>query len=357
MQHSIAHCITIIPRTSRGASRVAYIRKVPGGWRAEVERLGVRDSKTLPVKAAASAWAAKREAEILAGEGSQWPRKTVGDALERYGEDVSARKRSGAAELLRLAAIRRDFPALAGMQLHEVTTADIAAWRDARLRKVSRSSVQRDANLLRHVWSVAAREWRWCPEPTPWRALRMPGDNPPRQRLASWREIRRILRRCGFVTGRRPVGPMQEVGWAFLVALRTAMRAGEVLSLAGESVNLRARVVTLETHKTVEQVGRRVVPLTPAGHRVLSALWRPGPLFDIGSASLDTLFRKAARSQLIAGLHFHDSRGTALTHMARRMDVLTLARISGHRDLQLLLAAYYRETPEQIAARLASPRR
>lgn len=336
---------------------MAYITKVKGGWRAQVERKGVRDSNTLPTKAAVADWAAKREAEILAGTVSRWPRKTVGDAFDRYAEEVSPRKRSGAAEVLRLAAIRRDFPALASKLLHEVTTADLAGWRDARLAKVARSSVQRDANLLRNVWTVAAREWEWCPEPTPWRSLKMPGDNPPRDRVAGWREVRRILRRCGFVTGQRPATLLEDVGWAFLVALRTAMRAGEVLGMTGETVNLRGRVVTLETHKTAERVGRRVVPLTPAGHRLLSVLWRPGPLFTVGAASLDTLFRKVVRSQLVPDLHFHDSRGTALTHLARRVDVMTLARISGHRDLRQLLEAYYRETPEQIAARLALPRR
>lgn len=336
---------------------MAYLRRAKGGWRAEVEKLGFRDSKTLPTKTAAAAWAAQREADIIAGTVSRWPRKTVGDAFDRYAEEVSPRKRSGAAEVLRLAAVRRDFPALASSLLHEVTTADLAGWRDVRLAKVARSSVQRDANLLRNVWAVAAREWQWCPEPTPWRALKMPGDNPPRDRVAGWREIRRILRRCGYVTGRRPETLMQEVGWAFLVALRTAMRAGEVISLSGETVNLRGRVVTLHSHKTAEAVGRRVVPLTPAGHRVLSVLWRPGPLFAISASSLDALFRRVTRSQLIPGLHFHDSRGTALTHLARRVDVLTLARISGHKDLQQLLSAYYRETPEQIAARLARPKR
>ena len=37
---------------------------------------------------------------------------------------------------------------------------------------------------------------------------------------------------------------------------------------------------------------------------------------------------------------------------AREVDVMTLARISGRADLKMLLAVYYRETAEQIAARL-----
>jgi hypothetical protein len=38
--------------------------------------------------------------------------------------------------------------------------------------------------------------------------------------------------------------------------------------------------------------------------------------------------------------------------MARKMDILTLARISRHKNLDLLRSTYYRETAEEIAARL-----
>jgi integrase len=69
------------------------------------------------------------------------------------------------------------------------------------------------------------------------------------------------------------------------------------------------------------------------------------------------LFRRARDSVLLGDLHFHDARATALTMLSRRVDVLTLARISGHRDLSLLLNTYFRESAQEIAARLASPTR
>lgn len=134
---------------------MAYIRKVKAGWRAEVERRGVRDSVTLPTKSAASQWATKREAELLAGAVSQWPRKTVADALTRYALEVTPSKAGARAEKLRLTAAARDFPELAAKLMHEVTPADLAAWRDARLAKVSAGSVQRDISILRNVWTVA----------------------------------------------------------------------------------------------------------------------------------------------------------------------------------------------------------
>ena len=55
--------------------------------------------------------------------------------------------------------------------------------------------------------------------------------------------------------------------------------------------------------------------------------------------------------------HEDDERKAIETLLSRRVDVLTLARISGHLDVSLLLRVYYRETAQEIAARLASPRR
>jgi hypothetical protein len=53
----------------------------------------------------------------------------------------------------------------------------------------------------------------------------------------------------------------------------------------------------------------------------------------------------------ITGLQFKDARATALTLMSRKMDVLTLAKFSRHRDLELLRSTYYRESLEDISRR------
>lgn len=330
---------------------MAYIRRRGDVWRAEIEREGVpRYSKSFPTKSAAQAWATREEAAIAEGRIGRWPRRTLDEALTKYAESVSAGKRGERAELLRFARLRREHPALCARVLHEITAADLVAWRDARLRQVQPASVLREINLLRNVWTVAAREWLWCPTETPWRQLRMPADSQPRTRRISWREIRRIVRWLGYRTGRPPGTAMEATAWAFLLALRTAMRAGEVLQLGGSSVDLPRRVARLQSHKTLERDGARVVPLTRHAVRLLAVLQgRPLP---VSSATLDVLFRMARDALLLRDLHFHDSRAEALTLLARRVDVMTLARISGHRDLRMLLRTYYRESAEQIAARL-----
>jgi len=330
---------------------MAYIRKRGDKWRAEIEREGVpRYSKSFLTKAAAQAWATREEAAISEGRIGRWPKRTLAEALTKYEEAVSEHKRGSRAESLRFARLRRDHPALCAKVLHEITASDLAEWRDARLKTVQPASVLREINLLRNVWTVAAKEWLWCPLESPWRAIKLPTDSLPRQRRIGWREMRRIVRWLGYRTGRAPSTAMEATAWAFLLALRTAMRAGEVLQLDASSVDLQRRTATLTSHKTVEREGARVVPLTRHAVRLLGQLG--GHALPVSSASLDVLFRRARDSLLIKGLHFHDSRAEALTLLARRVDVMTLARISGHRDLRMLLSRYYRETPEQIAARL-----
>lgn len=351
---------------------MAYARRVGGGWRFEVERNGVRQSRTFKTKAAGEQWSAAQEAELLAVKRGAIPRKTFAEALVRYRDEVSPTKRGGGFEVKRLNAFLRDYPAIARTPLSEVGGHELAVWRDARLATVTRGSVQRDINLLSNVFTRARDEWKWCRE-NPFVGFRAPGDNPPRTRRIEPHEIRRILRHLGFRTGERPRTKSAEVALAFLISLRTGMRAGEILALTPARIDTDARVARVP-HKTEHLTGRpREVPLSRHALRLLkifanrrqadAAANKPGDdakiqfAWSVTSASLDALFRKARDQLLIHDLHFHDARADALTRFARRVDVMQLARISGHKDLRILLAHYYRITPAEIAARLDSPTR
>ncbi len=334
---------------------MAYFEKRPSGWRAQIDRKGVRMSQVFKTKAAAVAWAAENEARILRDASGAYPNKTLSDALDRYEREVSSTKRGHHAELLRFNALRRNFPELCAKVLHQIAPADIGAWRDARRLKVSDSSVVREAAPLKNLWNVAREEWGWCGE-SPWKKAKLPRKAHARTRRTSWREVRRLLRAFGYTTGLAPVTPQQEVAYAYLIAHHTAMRAGEVRSLSRSSVDLGKRVARLDYHKTLHEVGVRHVPFTRKAARVLAVLdsaaaaaGRDGYL-SISAQSLDVLFRRVRDRLLMDDLHFHDSRADALTRLSRRMDVLRLSKISGHKDLNQLLEAYYRESAADVAA-------
>ncbi len=334
---------------------MAYIRKVKAGYRAEVERKGFRKSQTFTTKGAAALWAAQTETEILKEAKAQYPSKTLADAIDRYVADVSSRKRGSHAEELRFNAIKREFPALCGKMIHEVAPSDIAEWRDTRRKLVSDSSVVREAAAFRNLFNVARDEWGWCGE-SPWSKVKLPPKAHARTRRTSSTEFRTMMRHMGFVTKMPPNTQQQQVAWAWLVAQHTAMRAGEVLGLKRSTVDLGKRVATLHSHKTLEREGVRFVPFTRKAARVLAVLDAAASeagrdaYFTISGHSLDVLFRRVRDRLLIEGLHFHDSRADALTRLSRRMDVMLLSRISGHRDLRQLMDAYYRATAAEVAA-------
>jgi integrase len=338
---------------------MANIAPYKDRWRVQVAILGVRESKTFRTHREAKAWGAARESEIREQAGkSPGERFTVRDMLERYERDITAGKRGAHSEGTRIRAFLRNFPALADMKLANVRTPDLAAWRDARLKVVSSASVNRDINWLRNAFQIARKEWEWI-EHYPFDGFRIPAEAAPRDRRVDVREVRLLCRQLGYRTGVEPVTLQQETALAFLVSLRSAMRAGEILSLNRGNLDLNKRVATVE-HKTQHLTGKpRQIPLTRGAVRLLRVVAHREQCFSISGASLDALFRKA-RGRLaevqkyagIASLHFHDARAEALTRLSRKVDVMTLAKISGHADLKILQQTYYRETAADIAKRL-----
>ncbi|WP_256095082.1 tyrosine-type recombinase/integrase [Paraburkholderia nodosa] len=206
--------------------------------------------------------------------------------------------------------------------------------------------MKREINLIRNVFAVARDEWHWM-EHNPFKGLRLPPTAPRARRIDPWKEARPIVRWLGYRTGRPLETKSQDVALAFLVALRTAMRAGEVLALGKGSLDLKKRVVTIKLKMQYLTGQPHRVPLSRAADRLLRLVADRDQCFTVTSASLDTLFRKTKTSLGIEDPHFHDSRAEALTRLSRKVDVMTLAKISGHKDLLLLQEHYYRETPEQ----------
>lgn len=309
------------------------IRKHGDKWRAEVFRHGTRASKVCSTKREAMAWGLTKERDLdaLAGSGG----RTIEDAATHYLKTVTPRKDgvdTALQEKRRMARLVAYFGE--GTMLAEITSDHIGRWRDKRLETVSGSTVQREANLLRHLFTLATDEWRWI-ERNPFRGVRLPKENPPRHLTWTWPLIRRVLRA-------ERTGKTLQTIQAFHIALHTGMRLSEVLA-----ARLEGKVAVLPRSKATG-TGRVEVPLARRGAKLLAAY---GP-FTVDANEASVLFSKLLRELLIQGLTFHDSRASALTWLSRRVDVMTLARISRHKDLKILMNTYYRESAQAIAARL-----
>lgn len=330
---------------------MASYRKRGTSWQASVYVNGVRDSATRKTKAEAVAWATAREAELT---GKRLPDHTVGDALEHFGRDVSPSRKGAKWELLRIGAFARD--PLASVRLPSLSAQDLASWRDRRLKSVAAGSVRREFNVLRAALRLARLEWGWLREDV-CSAVKMPIAPPSRKRRIPGDQIERICAALGLSAGLVAETTENRIGLAFLFALETAMRAGEILGMTWADV--REKSVTLPRTKNGDV---REVPLSMRAREILAVLRARAfganlsefptgcadRVFDINPSTRDTLFRRAVKLCEIDNLHFHDSRAEAIWRLSKKLGVMDLARVIGHRDLKSLMI-YYNASADSLA--------
>ena len=143
----------------------------------------------------------------------------------------------------------------------------------------------------------------------------------------------------------------QRVALALLFAIETAMRAGEICGLTWNDIYLTKRIAHLPITKNGSS---RDVPLSKRAIEIIEKLKGidEKSVFNVDAKTLDVLFRRARDKCEIEDLHFHDTRREALTRMSKKVPVEMLAKISGHKDLRILLNVYYRPEMSDIASML-----
>lgn len=293
---------------------MASVSKGAAGWRAQVYVKGVRESRVFRTRREADAWAAARETALRVEAAlPDAEKRTLRDALRRYAAEVSPKKRGAAKEAIRLHAFEGPNHVLPlDIPLASVTSADMARWRDARLARVKPGSVLREIGALSDVFEVCRREWRWLAV-NPLREMRKPAAPAHRERIISRAEIRIMLRTMGY----RPRAPIRTVSQAtaaaFLLSLRTGMRAGEITGLTWDRVHDRHIVLT------VTKTTPREVPLSRKARRVVEKMrgFDAARVFGLTPQTLDALFRRYRQRAGLDGFTFHDARHTAATWIGR----------------------------------------
>lgn len=317
---------------------MAVIEKRSGSYRARITRKGhPRESATFPTRGHAQAWATKREAELLTAKHGGIIRRTVRQALEKYRDEIAPSHKGARWEKVRCNKLARELE-FAGRPLPEIRSRDIAKWRDD--STLAPGSIRREMGLLRLVFERCRLEWGWLAS-NPMDGVQRPASPPARKRTMAADELERFLVAAEYRRGSIPQTLAHRTAIAVLFALETAMRAGEICGL--ESVSVRH--ATLPKTKNGDE---RDVPLSQAALDLWALL--PAGL-GLTPTQLDVRFRKIRDAAGITGLHFHDTRATAITRLSKRLDILELARMIGHRDLRSLMV-YYRPDPDDIAKRL-----
>ena len=310
---------------------------------AEVRVNGHYQSKTFDSKVQALAWASEIE-EALADEGYVTG-KTLADLLTRYREKVTPRKKSHYNETNRINRLLDD--PISQWPLEGLRDRHFYEWIERMQPLKKTSSINRDLNLFSAVIEQGKR-WGWTNRNAV-RGLSRPKNPPHRDRLIDEREIERILDALGF-DGETVATQRDVTAVAFLFALETAMRQSEIWRLDWQRVFLDKRFVRLPTTKNGS---KRDVPLSTTAVSLLKLLSpkQKGKVFKSNQHSSAQIFRRSVRLAGIQDLTFHDTRHEALTRLAGKLEVLDLARMTGHRDPRSLMI-YYNATAEQIAQRL-----
>jgi integrase len=314
---------------------MATIRKLRDRWQAQVRRRGVPPrAKSFDKRSDAERWARELEAEA---DRSGWvadtrlaEKTTLQELLIRYRAEVTPTKRGAVSESSRINSILRC--PIAHRTLAKLTSADVATYRDERLKSVAPATVVRELNTVSHAIEIASREWGlWLPR-NPVKLVRRPPIPRGRTRRLKDGEEQRLLAACD--RGRTPLlKPL------IVLAIETAMRRGELIDLQWQHVDLGRRVAHLPLTKNGDS---RDIPLSRRATAVLQEL-KSNPkrdserVFPVTGNSVRLAFEHLRVRAGMSDLHFHDLRHEAVTRLFEKgLNIAEVSAISGHKELRML---------------------
>ncbi|MFC1154504.1 tyrosine-type recombinase/integrase [Pasteurella multocida] len=328
---------------------MATFNKQKSGWRVQIRKKGVYKSATFRTKADAQAWALDIEQKIINGVFTDIPDITFSQLVDKYIKEVSVNKKGYRAEKLRL--IRLMNMPISSVRLIDLQEHHFVQWRDERLSQVSAASVLREWNTLSHIITTAINEWKYLKE-NHLKNLKKPAIPPERNRRYSAEEIERLTFVAGYDFNYLPLTVQSRTAAAMLFAIETAMRAGEICNAKWEDLRADCKILHIPTSKNGHA---RDIPLSSQARKIINHLHLiknedDDRIFQMNASSLDATFRtlKDRAGLADADLHFHDTRREALSRMSKKVEVMTLAKISGHRDIKILLNTYYAPNIEEV---------
>lgn len=340
-----------------------YSKRANGRWQAKVRRRGLPPlSQVFDRKTDAENWAGTQESEFARGV---WRNRSTADAttlyelLDHYQRDVVPTKRGRDVEVLRIRTMQRD--QLSRYKLTALTPTVLAGWRDDRLAGgAAGSTVNRELNLLSAVVNWARKELM-MPIDNPVSGIRRPPQGQARDRRLEKGEEGRLMRALDDhpvrTQGKKRTGSYR-VGarntWVkplVQLALETAMRRGELLSLQWGNIDLKASTAFLEMTKNGDS---RTVPLSSRAVAILRALPRSvdGRVFPTTIDAVKKVWERSCSQAQLDDLHFHDLRHEATSRLAERLpNLIELAAVTGHKDLRML-KRYYHPRATDLAKKL-----
>lgn len=295
-------------------------------------------------------WAAQKVLEAKAnkleedmGAKPHYPFKTL---FYKYYEDHGKKLRGSKYVKEQIAPFDEKFGALVEMSIHDITPKHLTAWRNNRAKQVGANTLLREMALYSSVFSYAVKEL-FLLESNPWVNVKKPTKPKARNRRIRDGEIDLILEGLGYQQGQVPTLPEHYVAWAFLFALETAMRRGEILGIKVSEIY--DRHVHLPKTKNGDA---RNVPLTKKALALLDLINHDKDKLIPQSENAFRLMWERRKAKIgLEDIHFHDTRHEAITRFVnnQKLPVEILAKVTGHKNIKVLVNTYYNPDVEDIA--------
>ena len=308
---------------------MASFRKRNGLWQVQVRSIHAgATSKSFHRKSDAERWAIQQEALMQTG---QWAKNEPSDyslkeMMKRYLAEVTPTKKGKDAEARRLKRLLSE-KSLMSLRLDKAEPHIFAAFRDQRIKDGVRAC-QYDLVLFRHAWNIARIEWGWPLGDNPLTLIRMPKNNPPRERRLKAGEYER-LEEAAKASRSWYLWPI------IVIAIETGMRRGEILGLRWEHIDEDKQFVLLPITKNGSS---RRVPLSDKAFEMLLSVKTtsdsPFPITDIAFRQAWDRLRQRAH---IVNLTFHDLRHEAISRLFESgLKIHEVMAISGHKTASQL---------------------
>jgi integrase len=318
-------------------------------YRVQIRRAGIPPIyKSFKTKEEAMLWARQKELEIDTGfyiNRKEAEKITIGSLIDRYINEVSIHKKGYKQERPRLKKLQRE---IGHYYLTKLQSKDIARFRDSRLKAgLAPSSVLNEISLISQLFEMAIKEWSIPIEINPCKNIRKPKVNNQRNRVLEGDEEERLL-------AYSKLSRSELLPHMIQLAIETAMRCSELLSLTWNNINLEKRTAYLATTKNGDS---RTVPLSSKAIEVLNSMPRHPKSNRVfwtwtQKDSVVNTWKRVCRKAGITNLHFHDLRHEATTRLANKLpNILELSAVTGHKDLRML-KRYYHPKAEELALKL-----
>jgi integrase len=332
-------------------------------WRAVIRKKGLKPiTKVFKTKTAAQKWAKRIEgdADLAKALGDGRLRSvTVADLIERYvdeydGKDYSRlghlewwKEQIGGKSLIEVDSdlIQDNLELLASTPINKDKIENGSSETE---RKRSPATINRFQSSISAVFQKAIK-WR-CLKVNPVRGIPRGEETHRFGRSLSEKERKALLKAC-------KGSDWDRLYLLVTMALSTAARLGELLSLSWDDIDFKKNLASLSETKNGNP---RLLPLIPAIVEQLQALPRPIDGQTLLFPSEDdphkpfpfrTFWEAALTKAKIHNFRFHDLRHTAATYLAESdINDVTLAAILGHKTMQMVQRYSHARTKRKAEA-------